>query len=413
MYISGHPALLYLLIVYSIIFLFKTKSKNEFLIILTIFIFFIEKNSWENGIVSLTVSPIRTQPSDIALLILVFYIIKSRFNNVRVLPLAFNSKIISIFILFIFLFTYIGYFQFGYAAIAEFRSIYFFIIFLMFLSSNIHKDEIPNLIKTISSYLIPIILLAPINLLLTLDFNFSIANRQFGALMYESIVLGFIAGYLYYLYVDKEYKIVHKFLPVLIIMIPYTSHRTTWALVFAILPILFFWQRNTKYFLTLLIIGIVSSIFIQVDTLFFEERLTAFTDFNTDASGSWRLLIWNAVIDEATLLGKGIGARFIVYAPVIGFKAMAGAHNGFIQTLYYLGYVGMFSLVGLIVFFLVSSFKKYRAVGNENTNKLIHRLSFLATIGLIMYMMGYGADVISWIFISFSLLLPKKTKIII
>ena len=411
MHVSGHPALIYILAIYSIVFLFKAKTKNEFLLILLLFVFFIERNSWQNGITSLTTTPIRTQPTDIALILLLIFVALRKFNKTVFSPLFFRNWIVGLFIGFIILSTLIGVIRFGYPGIAEFRSVFFYIIIMVFISVHVKREEILPLIKTITTYLIPFILLAPINLILTNNYSFNLANRQFGALMYETITLGFLAGFLYYQFVDKRYRLVLYFFPIYVLTIPYTSHRTTWAILLATIPFVFLWLRNKKYLVFVIIVGMLVAVIIQIDTLFLQQRFTAITDFSEDVTGSWRLLIWNAVIDQATFFGNGLGARFIVYANVIGWQALAGAHNGFIQTLYYMGYLGMGILITFISSFVLNSYQNFQAKGLTKEQTMIHRLSFLSSIALIMYMMGYGADVLSWVFISFSLKLSAYREL--
>ncbi len=410
MYISGHPALLYIIILYSIYFLYKAKTRNEFILIFTLFMFFIERNSWENGITSLTLTPIRTQPTDIALLLMVVFIIHQKISKTRNSPLFFKNDIVRLFFGFVFVSVFMGGVKFGYASIAEFRSVFYYIIIMIYISTNVRKREVLELIKGLSTYLMPLIILAPLNLVLTNNYSLSVANRQFGALTYETITLGFLSGLLYYQFIDKSYRLPLFLLPIFVIMIPYTSHRTVWAILFATVPIIFLWVQNYKYMFLVAVVGFIVGFFIQIDIAFIQQRLTAFTDFDADATGSWRMLIWNAVIDNATFMGNGLGARFIVHAKLIGDQAMAGAHNGFIQTLYYLGYLGISLVILFVSSFLYKSYIKIRMKNIDPNDKFVYRLSFLSTIALIMYMIGYGADVVSWIFISFSLILNFSTN---
>jgi len=400
MYVSGHPILLYIIIIYSICFLIKSKSKNEFLLIFTLFMFMIERNVWQNAITHLTEKPIRTQPTDISLIVLSFYIFsKILFNRNR---LVLYNKAFFIFFVVIIVYTFIGILNFGYSAIAEFRSVFYFTIIMLFIFLNVQENEMPYLIKKISSYLIPLILLVPINLLLTQNFSYSVENRQFGALMYQSIVLGFVSGSFYYYYYDKKYKLPLYFLFILLFMVPYTSHRTTWLSIFLMLPFLLYFLNLKKYFLILIIPLLLSFYLINVDPYFLSERLKAFSDISEDSTGSWRLFVWNAVVKEASFWGKGIGARFIVYADIIGWDALNGAHNGYIQILYYTGYFGLFLFS---LFLLISSISLLKGSLNKNLiyeEKMIIRLGFVSLISLLGYLMGYGFDIVSIIFISFA-----------
>lgn len=412
MHISSHPALIYILVLYSVLFLlFKVKTRNEFWLIFTLVMFFIERNSWQNAITSLTTEPIRTQPTDIVLIMLLILIALRKFNKSSFAPLFFKNWLVGLFVGFVLFSTLVGVLRFGYAGIAEFRTVFFYIIIMIFISTNVKQREIVPLIKTVSTYLIPLILLAPINLILTANYQMSIANRQFNALMYETITLGYLAGFLYYQYLDKKHRLILYFFPVYVAMIPYTTHRTVWAILLATVPFIFLWLKNKKYLVFVIIIGILTAAYIQMDTLFLQRRFTAITNFTSDATGAWRLHIWNAVIDKATFWGNGLGARFIVYAEVIGRQAMFGAHNGFIRMLYYLGYLGMGLMILLVCYFVLESYRNFQIKELTPQQKMVHRLSFLSSIALILYMIGYSGDVLSWVFISFSLKLMAYKRL--
>jgi hypothetical protein len=82
--------------------------------------------------------------------------------------------------------------QHGYAGIAEFRSIFYYVIILMFISTNVKQKE-----------MIPLILLKPLILILTGNFELSARNRPLGALDYETITLGFLSGFMINKYYDR------------------------------------------------------------------------------------------------------------------------------------------------------------------------------------------------------------------
>lgn len=405
MRIVSHPLLLYFLIVYSIVFLMKTKKNSEFLLILTIFLFFIERNYWINAITSLTSEPIRTQPTDIALIILLIFIIKEYLKSKK--ALIMGSNFFSLFIAYISLVTLIGIFRFGYSAIAEFRTIFYFLIIMLYIHLCVNKEEIINIIKKISSYLIPLILLVPINLILMNNFNISVDNRQLSAFMYQSITLGFTAGILYNRFIDANYKLPWLFLPIFFLSIPYTSHRTVWGALIIMLPLLMYWIGIRKTLVWIALFTLIISNLFTLDSNFLQERLTAFTDIEQDNTGGWRLLVWNAIIQDASLLGKGIGARFIVYADKIGFDAMYGAHNGFMLILYYLGYIGLLLTILLFAYFFITITKNLRLYTYDKSALTINRIGFLSLLSLIAYMIGYGFDLISIIFIALALKLKN------
>jgi hypothetical protein len=403
MHISGHPYLLYILIVYSIFFLLKSKTKNEFLLILTISTFFVERNSWENAITFIATSPIRILPTDLALLILVFFVITNSYQGIFYKKLFFNSGIFFAFCIYMLINLFFGINNYGYNAIAEFRSIFYFLIIMIFISSNINKEETLYLSKQISVYLMFLILLVPLNLILTHNFSIDVSNRQFGALMYQSITLGFIVGLIYNYYIDKKLKIPFFLFSLFIATIPYTSHRTTWAALIISLLILLMWKIINKYIFVFLAFFTLFLIFINFDFSFFYQRATALYSIQTDNTGSWRILIWQAIYENASLFGNGIGSRFIVFAPIIGYAALSGAHNGFMQILYYLGYIGLAMTFILFLCFIYISLKGSYLKNVDIATSTTFRISLISFVFLVAFMIGYGFDIVSIIFISFAL----------
>jgi len=359
--------------------------------------------AFPNRIVAIVTAPVNIRPMDVALVVLILTIIHQKFSKTKFSPLIFKNPVVGVFTGIVLIYALLGILRFGYAGIAEFRSVFFYIIILGFVSTCIKSKEFLPIIKSISTYLMPLILLVPLNLVLTGNFSISLANRQFNSFMYETVTVGFLSGFLYYQYIDRSYKLVLYLFPVFVAMVPYCSHRTVWAIIFVTVPFILFWLKNKKYIVFVMVIGALFAIYMQLDLLFLQNRLKAFTDFELDPTGSWRMLIWQAVWDQATVFGKGLGARWVVHARIIGDQAMFGAHNGFIQTLYYLGYLGMGIVILLIGYFLLNSFKNFQARNISIAHRMIHRLSFLSALALLMYMIGYGADVLSWIFIAFSL----------
>lgn len=400
---SGHPFLIYIFVTYSILFLIKSKTRNEFLCIFTLFMYMLFSNAFPNRIVAIITSPINIRTMDISLLLLLFVVIHIKFSKQQFTPIAFKNLIIGGFITIVLLYTIYGVFKYGYESISEFRSIFFYIIFFIFVSSAVKENEIIYLIKSISSYLIPLILLVPINLILTNNFSLSLNNRQLDALIYETITLGFLSGFLIYRYIDESYKKVIYFFPVFLVIMPYCSHRTTWAIIFVTVPFVIYWLNNKKYLLLVVFGGVAVMFYTQLNQIFLKSRFTAFTDIQADSSGQWRLLIWQAIYEQATIWGNGLGGRFIVYAQKIGWQAMAGAHNGFMQILYYLGYFGVCVIISLFIYLYFVTIKNFQRSNKPITHIVVHRLSFLSLIALTLFMIGYGADILSWIYISFSL----------
>ncbi len=401
--------LIYIFSLYSILFLYKTKTRNEFLMILMLFLALLQMGPFPNCIIAIITSPIHIRPMDIALILLLVLSLNKKFSKVSFTPLAFRNSLLTLFFAVVGFYTIVGVLNHGYAGIAEFRMVFFYIIILLFISTNVKQEELMPLTKGISTYLMPLILLVPLNLILTGNFEITVKNRQFGAFTYETVTIAFLAGYLYNQYYDRTFKLPIYLLPVYIIAFPYCSHRTVWAIIFATFPILMYWAKQKKYLLYAIFVGLVVVLVIQVDPAFFENRLTAFTNIEEDQTGRWRIYIWQAVLSQATFFGKGLGARWVVMADVIGEEAMHGAHNGYIQILYYLGYLGVAVLILLCAYFLLHSYARINQINIQE--KIIYRLSFLSTVALALYMFGYGPDILSWVFIGFGLKLTYYRKI--
>ena len=413
MYNAGHPYLLYIFIMYSIVFLIRSKTKNEFLLLFTIFCFLEAKNSWENSIISIIKNPINIRVIDIAMLILIVFMLKSfierKFFFNKILK---TSKFLYFFILLVIIYTMFGVWHFGYAGIAEFRLLFFYIIIVIFIFSNVRKYEILRLIKKISEYLIPLILLIPINIILTGNASISSDNRALGAFIYETITMGYIAGYFYWSYIDKKFKLFLWFLPIFIVFSIWANVRTVWAIIIAAFLFKFLLEKGKlkAFFFVIVLIFLINSMDV-ININYLENRTKAFTNISEDATGNWRLYIWNTVIRNATFWGEGIGARFKVYADVIGYAAENGAHNGFIRILYNLGYLGVFITFILFISFIIKFLKAMKKKSSLPSYNMIYRLSLMSVFSLILYMMGYSPDLLSWIFITFGLVYSLKEKI--
>ena len=413
MYLTAHPFLLYILIIYSIFILIRSKTKNEFLLLFTIFLFLEAKNSWENSIVSIITTPINIRVIDVPLLMLIFYIIKATKKNNVFNDIFIVSKILFIFLIVVISYTLWGLLQFGHAGIAEFRLLFFYIIVVLFIFSNVKYYEILRLIKKTAEYLMPLILLIPINILLTGNVKISENNRALGAFTYETITLGYIAGYFYWTYVDRKFKFFKRLLPIFLISSIWANVRTVWAIIIAAIIFKLLFEKGkakTIVYLSIFIVIISASSSINID--YIGERTKAFTNINEDTTGRWRLYIWSSVIHNATLLGEGIGARFNVYVDALGFEVKYGAHNGFIRILYNLGYLGVFIIIALFISFIVKFLNLIKKSSFLSIDNMIYKLSIMSVISLVLYMIGYGPDLMSWIFIAFGLkyTLQKKDK---
>ncbi|MEG8988159.1 hypothetical protein VJY32_00135 [Ignavibacteria bacterium 4148-Me] len=414
LYQQINPIVYFVFVTYSILFLIKAKSRNEFLIILSIFIFLQEQSAWDIAIKEIISNPIVVRLSDLVLIILVFYIIKGWLNDFDKLRVLKQNKINIFFMLFLVFATLYGIMKYGYTAIAEFRSKFFFIIVLLYIVTNVQKLESIILLREISKYLMPLILLVPLTLILKKDFTLSIENRVLSAFFYESIALGFLGGYIYKNYLNSKYKIFNYLFPFFITSSLYLSHRSVWAMIFLIISLLFITRGiKIKYSFQLgILLLTIYLILIKSNLSFFNERLLAFTNLEDDPTGKWRLLVWNTIIGDASYFGKGLGGRFEIWTSELGY-IQYGTHNMYMTLLYYLGYIGLI----IFILFLISIFIQLFSYNVKNIKydsaKILSYLGFLSLVGVCIYMFAYESDLVSWIYISFGLInFEQKKKIV-
>jgi hypothetical protein len=116
-------------------------------LILLLFLTFLQLGAFPNRIDAVITSPINIRPMDIGLLILLAVTFHHKYQKKRYAPLAFQQPLIAIYILLIGFYTIMGVFQHGYAGVAEFRSVFFYVVILIFVSVNIREHEILPLIR--------------------------------------------------------------------------------------------------------------------------------------------------------------------------------------------------------------------------------------------------------------------------
>lgn len=410
LYLQINPLVYFVFIIYSVLFLFKTKNRNEFLIILIIFTFIQEQTAWDIGIREIISKPIVVKPSDFVLVFLSFYIIIALVNNYDKLRLIKQNRMILFFIMFLIFNTLFGYFKYGYAAIAEFRSKFSFIIVFMYVVTNVKKHETIILLERISSYLIPLILLLPLSLLLNKNFTFSVENRILSAFFYESITLGFLGGYFCKKYFDYKNKMFFYSFPIYIVSSLYLSHRSVWAMIIIIISLLFLTREiNFKYAFQMGVLLLISYILTIKNNLgFFNERLLAFSNIEADPTGNWRLLVWNSIIRGATYFGKGLGGRFEIWTDELGY-VQYGTHNMYMTLLYYMGYIGLVIFLLFLSSLFIKLFIYFINTKNDLNNGIVH-LGLISIVGSMIYMFAYETDIVSWIYVAFAFINTTQVK---
>lgn len=386
---------------YALYFILNNYRKVDFLFILLLICFVIQYEY--SGILApeIITNPIAIRILDIPLvLMLLSFLLKFTKGELRNSNLAFELKLISIVIL---LFTLHGILKFGYPAIAEFRTKFYFLIIIWYFISIIrNENDILKYIKKTTDFFVPILLLGFLNMLLNGDFSISVKNRQFTSFLYESISLSIMISIAYtkYYNINKK-KIYFTIITLFGIISLFASHRSVWAVNAVLMIVLMFFgviKKSRAIPIITLVVVIIYFVFPDIIS-FFSERSIAYTDFSLDPTGEWRMYIWKAIYDNASFFGNGIGSRFTIYADVIGFEALAGTHNMYFTFLYYTGFLGASIFILFLIICLFRFLINY-LLSRDKNSQFILLVGTLSIIASMIYMIAYELDLVSWIIIS-------------
>ena len=124
------------------------------------------------------------------------------------------------------------------------------------------------------------------------------------------------------------------------------------------------------------------------------EHLQSISNIKTDASNVERLNRWHAafaMIEERPVMGWGPGCYQFCYAPyqdsryhtiiTTDFGDGGNAHSEYIGPTAETGFVGLFTVLALVVLVLYYGFRTYQ----RSRDKSVRRLSLAATLSLITY----------------------------
>jgi putative inorganic carbon (HCO3(-)) transporter len=122
---------------------------------------------------------------------------------------------------------------------------------------------------------------------------------------------------------------------------------------------------------------------------FIQERLLAFTDYQTDTTANWRVNYWMAILQKIKakpLLGTGFGAHFAVYVPELGHEITTSAHNLYLSIIYQIGVIGLLIYLSMLASIIL---QLKRARPNKKSDKVIIGTSALILLAVHFYGIGY------------------------
>ena len=89
--------------------------------------------------------------------------------------------------------------------------------------------------------------------------------------------------------------------------------------------------------------------------IFFEKRLAAFFEYESDPTASWRYFFWLSTFEKLKdniILGHGLGQHFQIYIPEFKETITTSPHNLYLTILFHTGILG----TAFYLLFIVKAF---------------------------------------------------------
>jgi O-antigen ligase len=254
----------------------------------------------------------------------------------------------------------------------EFRTYYQFLLFIPYLVINLKKsDDRRTAFLILLSLSLLHILFGLIKGGALYYFRFEAYNKwlsNFGSL---ALLYGMFA--LFLVKTTETFKVnglITSFIfltGISIILI--SSSRAAWiAGIAGLFIIILLGQFKLNNFLTLLLLSPILFYILlclfeysKIDMfLFFETRLAAFFEYESDPTASWRHSFWLsavAKIKENFLFGHGLGQHFQIYIPELKETISTSPHNLYLTILFHSGILGL-TLYSLFIINIFINMKK-------------------------------------------------------
>ncbi|CAN2048102.1 putative O-antigen polymerase [Candidatus Magnetomoraceae bacterium gMMP-1] len=236
-----------------------------------------------------------------------------------------------------------------------------------------------------------------------------ITQRWFSASANLALLTGIIALYLSVRHrVLRVNKMIVIFLFIAFLsMTIFSHHRSVWlATGVAFLVLVFTRQLSfNDYVFTLLMGGIVSVMVLYIFQIngkeissFFDQRMTAFTDYEHDDTANWRYILWLESLSQIArnpFIGKGLGRhfQFISFAEVI----TTSPHNLYITIAYHMGIIGILLYAAFILQIFWRMRNALRRLLSSQQRTMI-LTSIVILISSSAYYIAYPFEYFTWLY---------------
>ena len=301
---------------------------------------------------------------------------------------------------------------FGINSLGEFRTHYQFLLFIPYLVISLKKSHDR---RTVFFLLIVLsllhILFGVIRGGLLYYFRFEEYNKwlsHFGSL---ALIYGMFA--LFLLKSTETFKLNRTITSIIfligITIIIISSSRSAWlAGIAGLFILILFGQFKINNFFSLLLLSpilfytlVLLFEYSGIDmSIFFERRLAAFIEYESDPTASWRYYFWLSTFDKIKdnfLLGNGLGKHFQVYIPEFRKTITTSPHNLYLTIIFHSGLLGMV----FYLFFIMNIF-----INMKKGLKIIsERYIILTSIVVLFIVHFYGIaysfekDFFTWMYV--------------
>jgi O-antigen ligase len=133
---------------------------------------------------------------------------------------------------------------------------------------------------------------------------------------------------------------------------------------------------------------------------FFEKRLAAFFEYESDPTASWRYFFWLSTFEKLKdniLLGHGLGQHFQIYIPEFKETITTSPHNLYLTILFHSGLLGMV----FYLFFIMNIFINLKNALKINNERFIILTSIVVLFIVHFYGIAYSfeKDFFTWMYV--------------
>ena len=301
---------------------------------------------------------------------------------------------------------------YGIYSLGEFRTYYQFLFFIPYLVISLEKS---NDRRTVFILLIVLsllhILFGVISGGVLYYFRFEDYNKWLSNYGSLALIYGMFA--LFLLKSTETYKLNRTITSIIfligITIIVISSSRSAWlAGIAGLFILILFGQFKLNNFFSLLLLFpilfyslVLLFEYSGIDMfIFFEKRLAAFIEYESDPTASWRYYFWLSTFDKIKdnfLLGHGLGQHFQIYIPEYKETITTSPHNLYLTILFHSGLLGMV----FYLFFIMNIFINMKKALTIISERYIILTSIVVLFIVHFYGIAYSfeKDFFTWMYV--------------